>query len=149
MRCLLEQMGLTWGPSKPGNSDILSPSESTCPVLLPLQRTHYVQALDNCLFFAKPGQTHPHPDSDFYDIEQKGQPWLRGRGHCITARNLSGGFPGDEDRWHWDTGNREPIVRLCSKLLMQVLWHRKSAFVSTSYLWEVYRKLWSQRKQIW
>lgn len=41
--------------------------------------------------------------------------------HCIIARNLSGGFPGDRDSWHWDTGSIEPIVGLYSKLLMQVL----------------------------
>lgn len=74
MRCLLEQMGLTWGPSKPGNADILSPSESTCLGLLPLQRTHCGSALDNCLFFAKLGKSHPQPASDFHDTQQKGQP---------------------------------------------------------------------------
>lgn len=47
MGCLLEQMGLPWGPSEPGIADILSPSESTFLSLWPLQRTLDKASLQN------------------------------------------------------------------------------------------------------
>lgn len=99
-------MGLPWGPSEPGIADILSPSEPTFLRLRPLQRTldkaSSLQNLDS--------PTHSqllisvtHNREDNFDL---------GGGHCITARNLSGGFPGDRDSWHRDTGSIERIVRL-------------------------------------
>lgn len=97
-------MGLPWGPSEPGIADILSPSESTYLGLRPLQRT-----LDKASSQNLDSPTHSqilisvtHNKEDNLDLG----------GHCITARNLSGGFPGDWDSWHRDTGSIETIVRL-------------------------------------